>query len=348
MTFWIAAAAGLVAVGAAARSTWSPCGLSMLSTITPVAERGKGHRYGATASWFVLGAVAGGVTLGVVMALLAAAVRSGSIPPTTLGLVALAAALVAVASDAGIAGVRVPVHRRQVNERWLDRYRPWVYGAGFGWQIGVGVATYITTAAVYLMVVLAALTGRPVVAVALGAGFGLLRGLAVLLTRHLTTPSALRAFHRRFTDRGPALGRLVIAFEATGAVVLLGSLHSLAAVVLALGAGAAVALLRVAGMPGRPGPGRASVGFGEGRSTARRTDRGGDDRGRDVGEQGGHRGGLGVQTGAGLRPDAAALTPPPPLQGAESADQQDDARSRQGDARPLDEQRTEVPVLAQP
>jgi len=37
-----------VALAAAVRSTWSPCGLSMLSTVTPVAERARGHRYGAT------------------------------------------------------------------------------------------------------------------------------------------------------------------------------------------------------------------------------------------------------------------------------------------------------------
>ena len=34
------------ACGAAVRSTWSPCGLSMLSTITPLTERARGHRYG--------------------------------------------------------------------------------------------------------------------------------------------------------------------------------------------------------------------------------------------------------------------------------------------------------------
>jgi len=56
------------------------------------------------------------------------------------------------------------LHTRQVNDEWLARFRPWVYGAGFGWQIGVGFATYIMTGGLYLMVVLAALTGDPVVA----------------------------------------------------------------------------------------------------------------------------------------------------------------------------------------
>ena len=153
---------------------------------------------------------------------------------------ALAAALVAAASDSGIAGVRLPVHRRQVNERWLDRYRPWVYGAGFGWQIGTGLATYITSAAVYLTVVLGALTGRPALALSLGTGFGFLRGMAVLLTRDLADPSELRAFHRRFLEVGPLAGRLVIGAELASAAVMAAWLRSPAALaVVALAAGVA-------------------------------------------------------------------------------------------------------------
>ena len=72
----------------------------------------------------------------------------------------------------GSAGSGCPV-TRQVNEVWLDRYRSWVYGAGFGWQIGVGLATYIVTAAVYLTIALAALTGEPATAFVILTGFGL-------------------------------------------------------------------------------------------------------------------------------------------------------------------------------
>ena len=54
----------VIALAAAVRSTWSPCGLSMLSQITPVAEAGRHQRFGRTAAWFVAGAVLGGLTLG--------------------------------------------------------------------------------------------------------------------------------------------------------------------------------------------------------------------------------------------------------------------------------------------
>ena len=220
MTLTLFLLAFLVAVAAAVRSTWSPCGLSMLSTITPFGERAKGHRYAATSAWFVVGAVAGGLTLGALMAAGAVLVHLLGPTATAVGVTGLAATLAVLASDTGLAGARIPFHCRQVNERWLDAYRPWVYGAGFGFQIGCGVATYITTAAVYLTAVLGALTGRPLVALAVGGTFGLVRGLAVLLTRHLTDPTALLAFHQRFAALLPAAQQGVVAATVVSAVTL--------------------------------------------------------------------------------------------------------------------------------
>jgi len=81
--------AGVLAVAAAVRSTWSPCGLSMLSTVTPVAERARGHRYWVTACWFLAGAVLGGATLGLVAAALAVVAPVSAV----LGAVVVAIAL---------------------------------------------------------------------------------------------------------------------------------------------------------------------------------------------------------------------------------------------------------------
>jgi hypothetical protein len=239
-----------VALAAAVRSTWSPCGLSMLSTITPFGERSKGHRYGATATWFVVGAVAGGLSLGALAAAGAAGVGALHLSDGAVAAVALAATLVALASDTGLAGRRLPIHGRQVNERWLDAFRPWVYGAGFGWQIGCGLATYITTAAVYLVVVLSALGGRPAVELAVGGAFGLVRGLAVLLTARLEDPAALLAFHRRFAAAGVWAHRLVVAVLALSAAAL-GAVGRPGATAAVLVAGAvAVAVSRATWRPG--------------------------------------------------------------------------------------------------
>ncbi len=220
MTILFASVACLVAMVAAARSTWSPCGLSMLATITPLAEQGRGHRYKTTALWFLAGSMLGGASLGAVMALLAAVVGVLPASNTELALVALVAGAVTVAADTGIGGLRLPVHHRQVNERWLDQLRPWVYGAGFGWQIGAGVATYIKTCAVYLLIVLAALTRSPEVALIVGLVFGLIRGLAVLLGRHITTPGALSEFHRQFMAADPFALAAVTICEAAATVAI--------------------------------------------------------------------------------------------------------------------------------
>jgi hypothetical protein len=209
----------LVAVVAAARSTWSPCGLSMLSSITPFGERSRGHRYGFTAAWFIAGAVAGGATLGAGAAGLAVAVRACDATRHRSMVIALVA-VVGAAVDAGLFGQVLPLVRRQVDDRWMSRYRRWVYASGFGWQIGVGLATYVMTAAVFLVVVMAALTGSPLAAVLLCAFFGLVRGSTVLLTAGATGPARLRALHRGLERVAPAVwvsavaGQLVVALTA--------------------------------------------------------------------------------------------------------------------------------------
>ncbi len=219
MTLVLALGAVLVALVAAVRSTWSPCGLSMLSTITPLAEQGRGHRYRTTAAWFVVGSVIGGATLGMVTALLAAGVGPAAHASTSvLAAIAAAACVATLAADTRIGGFRLPVHHRQVNERWLDQFRPWVYGAGFGWQIGTGLATYIKTCAVYLMIVLAALTGSPTTALLVGVAFGLVRGLAVFLGRNITSAAGLAAFHRRFMAADHVARAAVVACEGVAAL----------------------------------------------------------------------------------------------------------------------------------
>jgi hypothetical protein len=242
MNLVLGACAAVIAIVAAACSTWSPCGVSMLATITPLAERGRGHRYRSTATWFVAGAVAGGATLGLCLLALAAALRAAGISAGVSVAAACAASVVAAAADSGIGGFRLPVHHRQVNERWLDGFRPWVYGAGFGWQIGTGVATYIKTAAVYLLIVLAALSASPLLALGLGVLFGLVRGLAVVLGRNITSPGTLAEFHRRFISFGPLAQAASVAAELAVGVALATTRSAWAAVALV----AAVAVVGVA------------------------------------------------------------------------------------------------------
>ena len=119
-------------------------------------------------------------------------------------------ALVTGASDLKPFGWQLPFHTRQVNEMWLDQYRSWIYGTTFGWQIGVGLATYIMSSAVYLTIALGALSRRPIVALAAGVTFGLVRGLAILAGRAMRTVSSSVAPAFR-ANAWPVVTRLPIA-----------------------------------------------------------------------------------------------------------------------------------------
>ena len=230
----------VLAVVTAVRSIWSPCGLSMLSTITPLGEAGRGHDFRSTSTWFVVGSVMGGVTLGLLMAGLARIADGlGATPDLVWGIIT-AAALTTAASDGRVGGFHLPGHDRQVNERWLDQYRPWVYGAGFGWQIGVGLGTYIMTAGVYLLILVGGLTADPLLAVFLGALFGLSRGLAVFLASGFDSTEKVLAFHERFERMREPVRRATIVTQALVAVAAsaIGGalLLVLAAVLVAAGA----------------------------------------------------------------------------------------------------------------
>lgn len=212
--------AAVLTVAAAARGVFSPCGLSMVSAITPFSERARGHRYGWTAAWFVTGAVAGGVLPGAVGALGAALVDAASVGGGSLLAVAAVGALIALAADLPGLAFRLPLHPRQVNERWMAGYRRWVYAAGFGAQIGTGFATYIMTAATYLVPLCGALTGSVPTAMALGVLFGASRGAAVLLSCRATDPDRLRRLHAGLAAAAPWSVWVMVLLLAVAAVVL--------------------------------------------------------------------------------------------------------------------------------
>jgi MFS family permease len=241
----------LVAVAAAARSTWSPCGQSMLSQITPLSERARNQHFGVTAAWFVVGSVAGGATLGVGSALGAAvASAAGLSDHGALGVLA-ALAVACAAIDSGVLGVRPPFFHRQVNEDWLPRYRGWLYGVGFGWQVGVGFATYIMTAAVFLTAAVGVLSASPPTAFAIAVGFGLSRGLTVFFTARVHTPLQLQAFHRRFDAWSEPIRLGVIATQLVVALWAGIATWGVVGAVVIGGLGALVAIAALRSLPRR-------------------------------------------------------------------------------------------------
>jgi hypothetical protein len=192
----------------------------MLASITPLGERGRHSRWALTVTAYLGGSVAAGAAfgsaLGLAGQLLPAGTRDGRL------LVFAAAAILGLVMDARIGGLRLPTVTRQVDENWLGRYRGWVYGGGFGVQLGLGVVTIVTTSTVYLTFLLALLSGSAAVGGLLGAVYGGIRALPILALRGVHSPEQLRAAHRRLQAGAPAAARatyLVLAGCAAGAAV---------------------------------------------------------------------------------------------------------------------------------
>jgi len=199
----------------------------MLTSITPLGERGRRARWGVTVAWYLIGSVLAGAGLGAVAGLsgqLGAGVihAAGLRPPAgvSLALLSLAAAAGAVA-DIVVRGRALPGPRRQVDEDWLARYRGWVYGGGFGVQLGVGVSTIVTSASVYVTWAAAVLSASPGAGAVIGVVFGLARGLPVLGMRRVRSAATLAAVHRRLAAAEPAARRATVA--ALGLVAAVGT-----------------------------------------------------------------------------------------------------------------------------
>lgn len=194
----------------------------MLSSIHPLGERAKGNRFGLTATAFAVGATLGGAVTGVVVGALGLAVTAVVPEPAAVAVVVVVALVGAAFERTGRA---LPSLHRQVNEDWLHTYRGWVYGAGFGFQLGAGVLTYITTAAVPVAVIASLLTGHLGASVAVMATFGLVRGLSIIPARTIVSTERLVAFHRRLQATAPLVrtlstSALVVAALAGGATLL--------------------------------------------------------------------------------------------------------------------------------
>ncbi len=178
----------------------------MLSSIHPLGERGRGNRYGPTAAAFVIGSVAGGAVVGALVGTLGIALP---LSDTARLVLLLVTAVTALAFDAS--GRRLPSLQRQVNEDWMHTVRGWVYGLGFGFQLGAGMMTYITAAAVVLWLGAQIAVDSVPLAMMIGAVFGLTRGLSILTTRHITEPVSLQLLFRRLHATAPTVRRIGVA-----------------------------------------------------------------------------------------------------------------------------------------
>lgn len=201
----------------------------MLSSIHPLGERSRNNRWGLTAGAFVVGAVAGGVLLGAVAGGLGYLVML-VLPLSGLGVVVVVVGLLAASALADLSrkGRPLPGIHRQVNEDWLGTYRGWVYGLGFGFQLGLGVVTYVATFAVPVMLIIAVLTGSPAAGALIGAVFGFFRGAAVLTVSRINHPQQLNRFHSGMARLAVPAHTSAVAAQMTVALVVVGTLVAVA------------------------------------------------------------------------------------------------------------------------
>ena len=162
----------------------------MLSSIHPLGERARGNRWIVTISAFAAGSVVGGAAVGAILG----GVGSTFAPRADTALL-IVGALALIAGGLDLIGVPAPGPERQVNERWIGNLRGWVYGFGFGVQLGAGVSTFVVTWAVWVLLVAEALSGSPGTGALVGGVFGLTRAAAPLAAGWIDRPSRLTRFH---------------------------------------------------------------------------------------------------------------------------------------------------------
>ena len=213
-----------VAFTAGLAGTWSPCGFSMIETIS-----GPRHRVGASCVTFAAGACSGGVATFALLALVGALLPASVDGPLA---VALVGGLAAVAEARG---VRIaPQIRRQVPEHWRRVLPLPVAALLYGVLLGMGFTTFVYTFALWALAAVIVLVGAPVTGILAGLAFGAGRALPIVVV----APLAHRRVGRRVVDAMAQRPR-TLSFVRWSAAV---SLAGVVAASVASGAGAATDL----------------------------------------------------------------------------------------------------------
>lgn len=192
----------------------------MLTSISPFGERARASRWWVTTTAYVVSSALGGTLVGLLAAVLGAAVPERwrwSASGFALAAVLLVLGLVL---DLGVGGARLPSWRRQVDEAWIGRYRGWVVGLGFGAQLGVGVVTIVTSSTTYAVLVLAALGGTPWAGALMGLVFGLVRALPLVAMVGVDSRERLWAVLRRVELAAPSADLVARVGLSVGAAAL--------------------------------------------------------------------------------------------------------------------------------
>lgn len=210
----------LVAIHGAVRAAWSPCGQSMLASLTPVAERARGSSWAITVTAFAVGAVGAGAAGGGLLG------GAGSLLPGERwrAPTVVAILLAALVIDGTPLRRRMPLTKRQVNEDWMYRYRGWVYGFGFGAQLGLGFISLVGCAAIYATFAIELTSGSVMAGAVVGAVFGATKAATLIPTRFARDHESLLELHRRLLRMDTGAQRAVVVAELLALLALAGVL----------------------------------------------------------------------------------------------------------------------------
>jgi hypothetical protein len=206
-----------VAFVAGVAGTWSPCGFSIIETISA-------PRRGTVLSCvtFAAGACSGGAATFGAVAVLGAAVfpSGGRLAAIVVSVVAVATA---IAEARGLA--IAPQIRRQVPEHWRRVLPLPAAAALYGVLLGSGFATFVYTFAVWSVATIAFILGSPTLGLFVGLAFGIGRALPVAVIapiahlrmgRNVIDAIAQRPATWRVIRRTAAAGLLAVAIASTG------------------------------------------------------------------------------------------------------------------------------------
>lgn len=154
----------------------------MVGTIIPIVNGARTQGRISIAHWLhLVGAVAGGAGIGAALGAAGSAARAATAPAGALVLVpAGTIAAIYSARELGIVSVPMPQFHRQVPAWWRYRYQPNIAAFLYGIGLGVGVATFVRVATLYVVLAWVAFAGDPASgALAMGL-FGAARALPVV------------------------------------------------------------------------------------------------------------------------------------------------------------------------
>lgn len=162
----------------------------MVGTIAPVVYGDTGRsRWRVAMSLHVLGSIIGSGLFGAALGGLGWLLRTTLPMLTVLGHIALGL----LSGAYGLHEIRLvqlvyPQVHRQVDGRQRYRRHPYLVAWRYGFELGIGLTTFIATASVYIITFGALLSGDPLYAAALLGCFGLARaGFLTVVVRGITS-----------------------------------------------------------------------------------------------------------------------------------------------------------------